>query len=56
MKSFTAAMLQFFGVLPNQSNTQFARELRSLTYEDKMEFHAALNAQGILCTEPAKAK
>jgi hypothetical protein len=45
--SFTARLKDFFGYLPGQSLSDFAKEIRALTTEDKLEFHAAFNALGM---------
>lgn len=52
--SFTTAMKQYFGLKDGQTIGEFASELKALTHEAKMEFHAMLNAAGYECPEPTK--
>jgi hypothetical protein len=53
---FVSAMLKYFGHRPGTGSTDFARELKDLTYEDKVEFHRMLTTQaGIDCDPPVKA-
>lgn len=40
--SFTKATKDYFGVLPNQKISDFAKELKSLTDDDKREMAAEL--------------
>jgi hypothetical protein len=56
--SFTAAMKQYFGFRKGDTVSQFAVELKALSYQEKMEFWHMLTTQaGIDCDpppEPAK--
>lgn len=45
-KSFTAAMLDYFGKKPNQSNSQFLAEIKELSPEDRAWFEANLPSVG----------
>lgn len=44
--SFIAACKDFFGNLPEQTNMQFAAEVKALTDDDRAEIKAGLMAQG----------
>lgn len=51
--AFTAAMIQYFGKLPGQSAMDFGRELKALSYPERMEFAKMLRQQAkIDCTDP----
>lgn len=45
-KSFTAAMLDYFGKKPGQSNSDFLKEIKELTEADKAWFSANLPSVG----------
>lgn len=45
-KSFTAAMLDYFGKKPGQSNTEFLHEMKKLSDADKAYFAALLKGAG----------
>ena len=51
-KAFTAAMKEYFGLLPGETIVQFAAELKALTYAEKLEFHSMLAAVGVDCVPP----
>ena len=56
-KSFTAAMKEFFGFRTGTSVTEFAKELKELSYPEKQEFHRMLVEQaGIECDPPTPPK
>jgi uncharacterized protein YcgL (UPF0745 family) len=46
IKSFPAAVMDYFGKKPGQSNLEFMQELRALTDEDKAELRELLKGQG----------
>jgi hypothetical protein len=46
-------MKNFFGLLPGQSISGFAAELKALSLEEKLEFHRMLNAAGYECDPPS---
>jgi hypothetical protein len=53
IKTFTGAMLGYFGRREGQQASDFAGELKSLSYEEKLEFHRMLTEQaGIACHPP----
>jgi DNA-directed RNA polymerase specialized sigma24 family protein len=52
-KSFAVQMKEFFGLLPGQSISSFARELKALTEADKAELAALLSVAGYPCDLPA---
>lgn len=54
--SFTVRCKNFFGLLPGKSIRDFAAEMKALTYEDKVEFCAAFNANGMPTLDPAPPK
>ena len=45
--SFTARCRTFFGKRPGDTLMDFAKELRELTNEDKLEFCEEFNAMGL---------
>jgi len=53
---FIKAMKDFFGPLPGQSVMQFGAELRTLSYDEKVDFAKGLRAIGIDCADPAQPK
>lgn len=53
-KSFAASMKGYFGLKPGQSLKDFSDELKSLTFEDKMEMAKGLNDIGISTKDPTK--
>lgn len=54
-KGFMVAAKEFFGLLPGQSPVQFGQELKTLSYEDKMEIAAGIRKNGIDCADPMPA-
>jgi hypothetical protein len=52
MPGFMMKCKEFFGLRPGQTAMEFGKELQQLTYEDKQEIHAQLNAQGHVCDPP----
>lgn len=54
--SFVKAMKDFFGLLPGQTVSQFAAELKALSHEGKLDFAAGLRACGIDCADPEPPK
>ena len=52
-KPFASAMLQFFGKMPNQSNTEFMLELRKLDEADRAWFIENLPSVGISVVQAA---
>lgn len=53
-KAFTAVMKEYFGLLPGENIMGFSAELKKLSYQEKLEFHAMLEAGGVACLEPNK--
>ena len=53
--SFTAATKDYFG-FNGKPMQAFAKELKDLSYEEKMEFCNMLNQAGIACDEPMVPK
>jgi len=53
---FVKAMKDYFGVLPGQSVIQFGRELKALSYEEKLDFAKGLRSIGIDCSDPEQPK
>ena len=51
--TFAARCKAYFGMLPDQSLQDFAKELKDLTTEDKLEFWEAFNAMGLETARPA---
>lgn len=51
-KSFMGEMKRYFGCLPGQTIQGFAAEMKALSYEEKLWFHAELIGQGIQCDPP----
>ncbi len=49
-QSFMSAMIDFFGLLPDQTRMQFGKEIQKLSEEDKAEFRAGLEANGYALT------
>ncbi len=49
---FVSTLKNFFGFLPGQGASQFAGEVKKLSYAEKMEFHRMLVASGNDCEEP----
>jgi len=54
--NWTAAMKEFFGFRPGKGATDFATEIKALTYEDKLEFFVMLKDSGVDCEPPTKPK
>lgn len=50
-KSWTAAMKEFFGTL-GKPLTEFAKEIKALSFKERLEFHEMLKGQGIDCDVP----
>jgi len=46
-KSFVVRCKEFFGLLPNQKLVGFAKELKELTDEDRVEFTEAFEKMGM---------
>lgn len=44
--TFVAAMKDYFGLLPNETNTDFMAEIKALTPEDRAQFTAMLATVG----------
>lgn len=56
-KSFAGACREFFGMQPNQKIAEFGAELKSLTYEDKLELTAGMRAStGWNISDPVNAQ
>ena len=53
-KGFVARMKEFFGLMPGQALTDFAKELKMLSYEEKCQFADMLNAAGMPTEQPMK--
>lgn len=53
-KPFIGAMKEFFSLYPGQTLKEFGSEVKELSLEEKKEFYAMLQEQGIECTEPKK--
>lgn len=45
-QSFMAAMIDFFGLLPNQGRMQMGKEIQALSEADRAYFRAGLVANG----------
>lgn len=52
-KTWVSAMKDYFG-LNGKSVTDFMKEIKALTYKDRLDFHAMLSAAGINCTPPTE--
>lgn len=50
--SFVSRMSNFFGRLPNQSTPDFGKELKNLTYRDKLDLVEQFNAAGLPTDAP----
>jgi hypothetical protein len=50
VKSFTAAMIDYFGKKPNQSNTEFLLEMKKLDAACRAYFTKLLEAEGFQIT------
>lgn len=51
-KAFVAAMREYFGPLPGQSTKDFADDLKTLSFEEKVQFADMLNGAGVPCEPP----
>ena len=45
-RSFLSAMIDFFGLLPDQKQMQFGKEIQALSPENKQYFRDSLEALG----------
>ncbi len=54
LPSFTGAMKSYFGFKQDQKASEFAKELKELTYQDKLDFHKMLCEAGHPCTPPVQ--
>ena len=52
-ESFTGVMKQYFG-LNGKTVSEFVRELKALSYEEKCQLREAFILAGIDCPEPTK--
>lgn len=56
--NFIAAMLHYFGKLPNETTVEFGQEIKSLTDQDRGEFRDMLIGQGyplLVSSDPRRA-
>lgn len=52
-KSFVQGMREFYGFREGQGLSDFAKEIKALTHDDKMELASGLRAIGQDCDDPA---
>ena len=55
-KSFTVACREYFGYQAGAGLAEFAKELKALTYEDKLEIAKGLRSAGVECIDPEAPK
>ena len=53
---FVKAVKDYFGLLPGQTLLQFGAELKTLSYEEKLDIAKGLRAHGIDCADPDRPK
>jgi hypothetical protein len=55
VKTFTQAMKEYFGLPNGRTISDFARELKELSTEEKKEFYELLVGAGVECSPPYSA-